>query len=518
MRTSSCPEVGSLIYDYTLILIKKQCILCRRHSGVQADGDAVLHPLCKNDDFLLRSLYDKLDMNNRENSRKQGVRTDMDRIYSMDRYDVKPIFLHGGGDFLLDTAAPGSKSITNRALMLAALADGESTLEGVLFSDDSRHFLQCLEDLGFALEIDEAACRVKVTGCGGRIPRDGVSIDVGSAGTCARFLTAMLGLSRGRWHLDASPQMKRRPMAPLLNTLISLGCAVTYDEKEGFFPFTLTGAGISSAETTVDIGDSSQFLSALLMAGVLADHDFTIHITGDHGLSYIRMTMQMMRQFGAEVRTQDGRSYRIAGRSRYSARRYQIEPDMSAAAYFYGMAAISGGSTLVRHIHRDSLQGDIRLLDTLEAMGCRVEETPEGIRLTGPAGGRLHGMTIDMGSFSDQALTIAALAPFADGDVRICNVGHIRLQECDRMAAIVSNLARMGITAGMTDSDILIHPGQPQPAEVETYNDHRVAMAFSLTGLKAPGITILDPLCCRKTFEDYFERLEDICADYEGQR
>lgn len=430
----------------------------------------------------------------------------------METYTVKPIFYHRTEPFNLTIEAPGSKSITNRALMLAALSDGETILNGALFSDDSRHFLQCLMDLGFDVDINEEAHSVRVVGLGGIIPRENASIHVGSAGTAARFLTAMLGCAKGTYHLDASPQMKKRPMAPLLQTLTDLGCTITYDEKPGFFPFTIHSQGITASEATVDIGDSSQFLSALLMSAVMISHDFRIHITGTHGLSYIRMTTQMMCQFGAHVSDLGDGTWLIPGSSRYHAYTYQIEPDVSAAAYFYGMAALSGGSVLVRHVHFDSLQGDIALIHAFEEMGCTASDTPEGILLNGAPDGQLHGIDIDMSSFSDQALTLAAIAPFADGPVRIRNIGHIRLQESDRMAAIVENLARMGIRSEIRENDICIDPGQPGPALIETYDDHRVAMAFSLTGLRTPGIVIGNPLCCRKTFENYFDVLDSICA------
>ena len=362
----------------------------------------------------------------------------------MNIYEVQPIFSHPTHPFELTIDAPGSKSITNRALMLAALANGETLLKGALFSDDSRHFLQCLKDLGFDVVVDEPAHTVRITGLGGRIPKETAAINVGSAGTAARFLTAMLGCAKGVWHLDASEQMKKRPMAALLNTLTDLGCRIDCHEKEGYFPFTIYSEGITA----------------------------------------------------------------------YQSQDYQIEPDVSAAAYFYGMAVLSGGNVLVRHVHFDSLQGDVALLRTFEKMGCSAEDTPEGIRLTGPAQGRLHGIDIDMSSFSDQALTMAAIAPFADSPTFIRGIGHIRLQESDRMAAIVENLSRMGIHAAIEGNDIYIEPGTPHVATIETYDDHRVAMAFSLTGLRTPGIIISNPLCCRKTFENYFDVLDAICRNY----
>ena len=429
----------------------------------------------------------------------------------MDTYNVKPIFIDPRPDFSLTVSAPGSKSITNRALMIAALAEGTSRLSGVLFSDDSRHFLSCLQDLGFDLEINEALCEVRIQGCGGQIPKKEAAINVGSAGTAARFLTAMLGMAGGTYHLDASEQMRKRPMAPLLKAMRALGCEITCEGEADHFPFTITSSGVKASEAQVNIDDSSQFLSALLMAGVSLDHDFTINVTGSHGMAYVDMTAEMMRRFGANVAQPDARTYVVSGACSYQARDYMIEPDVSAAAYFYGMALLSGGNVLVRGVHSDSLQGDLAVLDAFCRMGCRKKEEPEGIRLYGAENALVHGIDIDMHTFSDQALTIAAIAPYADAPVTIRNVAHIRLQECDRMAAIVSELSRMGIDAEADGTDIIIRPGDPKPALIETYGDHRVAMAFALTGLRAEGIVIKDPLCCRKTFENYFKILDEIC-------
>ena len=431
----------------------------------------------------------------------------------MDIYKVKPIFMSPRPDFSLTVNAPGSKSITNRALMIAALAEGRSRLTGVLFSDDSRHFLSCLQDLGFDLKIDEPAREVTITGCGGKIPKKEAAIDVGSAGTAARFLTAMLGMAGGTYQLDASEQMRRRPMAPLLNAMRALGCRITCEGEADHFPFTIISSGITASEATVNIDDSSQFLSALLMAAPILGHDFRIDVTGSHGMAYVEMTARMMQQFGADIIQNEKNTFEIKGGNVYRARDYAIEPDVSAAAYFYAMAALSGGSVLVRGVHKDSLQGDIKILDALCQMGCSCFEEEEGIRLHGAENARIHGIDIDMHEFSDQALTIAAIAPYADAPVKIRNVAHIRLQECDRMQAIVNELTRCGISASHTGKDIIIEPGSPRPALIETYGDHRVAMAFALTGLRAEGITIKDPLCCKKTFENYFEMLECVIGD-----
>lgn len=411
-------------------------------------------------------------------------------------------------------SVPGSKSITNRALLLATLAEGTSTLRGTLFSDDSRHFLKCIQDLGFSTTVDEENATITVTGLGGQIPTKEASIYVGSAGTAARFLTAFLGITPGTWHLDASAQMRRRPMGPLMEALRVLGCEIRFDETEDHFPFTLVSHGFGTETISVNIDNSSQFLSALLIASCLSPKGLTTGVTGTHGMSYIDMTVKMMEQFGVTVQKNTGEhiSYHTNAGQSYQAKDYQIEPDISAACYFYAAAALLGTSVTVNHVTKDSLQGDIRFLDLLVKMGCTLSETPEGLCITGPADGKLHGICADMSAFSDQAITLAALAPFADSPTTITGIGHIRHQESDRIHAIVTELGKMGIKCDELDSSITIYPGNPKPCAVDTYDDHRMAMGFALIGLKAEGIAINDPDCCRKTFENYFEVLDDLIS------
>ena len=417
---------------------------------------------------------------------------------------------------ILKVTVPGSKSITNRALLLATLASGKTTLKGVLFSDDSRHFLKCVQDLGFETTVDEVTKVVEVTGFGGDVPKKEASIYVGSAGTAARFLAAYLGVSNGTYHLDASEQMRKRPMAPLLNSLKELGCEIECEQEEGFFPFTVKSSGFGKEEIAVDIEKSSQFLSALLISGILAPNGLQVRTIGSHGMAYIKMTMQMMEQFGvhvaeaygAEDTDDEGHVYNIDAGQYYQALDYQIEPDVSAAGYFYAMGALLGVPVQVMHVKEDSMQGDIRFLHILEQMGCTLEEKADGIVLYPPADGELKGIQADMSACSDQAITLAGVAPFAKGPTTITGIGHIKFQECNRMDAICSQLTKMGIRCEQTESTITIYPGTPKATEVETFDDHRMAMGFSLIGLMAEGITILDPGCCKKTFEDYFETLE----------
>lgn len=418
----------------------------------------------------------------------------------------------------LTVSVPGSKSITNRALLLATLANGTSTLRGVLFSDDSRHFLKCIQELGFQTTADETESCITVTGLGGKIPKTDSSLYVGSAGTAARFLTAYLGVSHGKWHLDASAQMRRRPMAPLLSSLETLGSNISYEGEPGFFPFTITGQGFQSSHVKVNIGHSSQFLSALLISSCLSEKEISIEVEGSHGMAYIDMTRRMMKQFGVEtVRTASAAVqhtvFTTAAGQSYHPLDYQVEPDVSAACYFYAMAALLGISVTVKNVHASSMQGDLQFLKLLKQMGCTTEDTPEGICLTGAANGRLKGITADMSAFSDQAITLAAIAPFADTPTTITGIGHIRFQESDRIHAIVTELGRMGIRCKEQADSITVFPGTPVPCTVETYEDHRMAMGFSLIGLRIPGIQIANPDCCKKTFENYFAVLDACVAE-----
>ncbi len=439
----------------------------------------------------------------------------------------------------IEVSVPGSKSITNRALLIAALAKGKSVIKGVLFSDDSRYFLQALLDLGFRVEADEESRTVEIEGCGGKIPKKEASVYVGSAGTAARFLTALLGLSDGRYRMDSSGQMKKRPMKELLTALMDLGAEVEFLEEAYHFPFVIGCPSWKKQEVTVDVDKSSQFLSALLISSVLSERDFEIRVAGNHGMAYVDMTVSMMNRFGVSVEQRkltgvqtdsDGTgitaSYRISKDADYTPLCYEVEPDLSAACYFYAMCPILRVPAKVKGVKWDCLQGDIRFLHVLERMGCSVvKDFPEcsadfssedGLVLL-PPDDKLRGGRFDLSAFSDQALTLAAIAPFAESDVVIEHVGHIRLQECDRIEAILHNLRAMGIACREENGTITVHPGQIQACEIETYEDHRVAMAFSIPGLTCDGIIIQNPACCRKTFENYFDVLEGLCTKQEKE-
>ena len=437
---------------------------------------------------------------------------------------------------------PGSKSLSNRVLLLAAKSEGTSVVSGVQFSDDTRHFLQSLRDLGYELEIDEKNYQVTVHGCGRDIPKKKATIDVGSAGTGARFLTSFLAFSDGEYEIQCSEQMKKRPMMELFHTLEDLGVSFRYLEEKGHLPIKLRGLFASSDEESseenelqaeeiaqktyqleLDISRSTQYLTAWLLTFAGSGVVGKIRVTSEKKTgTYIRMTMDLLKDFGVPV-TFDGDIYVVDGREPIKAQDYQIEVDMSGACYFYAAAAILGGEVEVENVRRDLHQGDLKFLDVLEQMGCKVEEGQKGLRLIAHAqAGQypvLHGIKLNMNQFSDQALTLAAIAPFADSVTEITGIAHIRGQECDRIHAMVENLTALGIRVEELEDGVRIYPldtnkvDASQKVMIHTFEDHRVAMAFTLTGLRIPGVVIENPECCRKTFENYFEIWDDILTE-----
>lgn len=412
----------------------------------------------------------------------------------------------------ISAVVPGSKSITNRALLIAALAEGKSVLKGCLFSDDSRHFIEALVQLGFPVEVDEEKREVAITGFGGKIPKKEATIDVGSAGTAARFLTALLGLSKGKYNIISSDQMKKRPMQELLQSLESMGAEIDYWEKEYHFPFTIGNSGHYAGSVEINVDRSSQFLSALLISAMVMKKDFEITVTGTHGMAYVEMTVRMMQQFGIKVdRASSASVYTISADSAYNSMSYEIEPDISAACYFYAMSPLLSVKSQVCGVHRTCIQGDIAFLDVLSDMGCTLEENEQGIICIPPESGRIKGGKWNLSAFSDQALTLAAVAPFADSDVEIDGIQHISFQECDRINAIIVNLTNMGVSVEKTASGVKIFSGKTDihsECQIQTFEDHRVAMSFTLPGLVLDGVQIQNPYCCRKTFEDFYEVLE----------
>jgi 3-phosphoshikimate 1-carboxyvinyltransferase len=304
-------------------------------------------------------------------------------------------------------------------------------------------------------------------------------------------------------------------MKPLFDVLTDMGAKISYLENEGFLPIRIEGIGnrISLNEmynVKLDISKSTQFLSALLLISPMLKQGMNIEITSERkDGSYIRITRKMMEQFGVNV-SFDGVNYTLDKNSSYKAGVYQIEPDVSAACYFYAAAAITGGRVVVKNVTWECMQGDLKFIKLLGDIGCKVTDTPKGIEVIGAKDGKIDGITVDMKDFSDQAITLAAIAPFAKSDVRIENIGHIRLQESDRIHAIATELNNLGVSCCEEESAVTIHPSLPHGGLVHTYDDHRMAMGFSLIGLRVEGIEIDDYKCCRKTFEEYFDVLDKL--------
>jgi len=303
-----------------------------------------------------------------------------------------------------------------------------------------------------------------------------------------------------------------RPMKPLLASLSALGARFEFLGQPDCLPYRIRGTKAPAGTVSLQANISSQFLSALLLAGVGGERDLEIIIDGEVAAKpYVEMTLAMMRQFGVNVENRSFRRFLIPAGQRYCGNsQYLIEPDISNANYFFALATLTGGTVLVRNVKLEALQGDIGFLKVLKQLGSQVEQTPEGVRVTGPRDGVYPGLTADLGGTPDQTMTLAALAPFATGPTVIKNVGIIKYHESNRLLAIRTELTKMGVRCEETEDGLIIQPGQPQPAAVETYDDHRMAMAFALMGVRSEGIRILNPGCTAKTFEGYFELLSQM--------
>lgn len=405
---------------------------------------------------------------------------------------------------------PGSKSITNRALLLAALAEGESTLSGALFSDDTRYMAAALNEIGLPVLAEDGGRVLRVAGGGGSWPVSRADLFVGNAGTAMRFLIAALCLGDGRYRIDGSARMRERPIGPLVEALNRLGADVRCELDSGTPPVVIAARGLRGGRTEIDASHSSQFLSALLHVAPYAASDVEIAV-GDDLIArpYVAMTLRVMQQFGVAVERDDLRSFRVAAGQRYRGRDYSIEPDASGAHYFWAAAALSGGRVRVEGIGTDSMQGDVAFVDVLERMGAEVQRGHDFVEVCGR--GALSGVDVDMNAISDTAPTLAVLGAFATSPVSIRNVRHLRWQESDRLHAVATELDRLGVEVEERDDGITVHPARPRPSEpVHTYDDHRIAMSFALAGLVVDGVRISDPGCVAKTFPDYFERLEGL--------
>jgi 3-phosphoshikimate 1-carboxyvinyltransferase len=420
--------------------------------------------------------------------------------------DSRPLLIEPRGPLHARVQVPGSKSISNRALLVAGLARGESQLRGVLDSDDTRVMARALEALGAKLSID--GDRWSVSGVDGKPRVPSAKLDVGASGTAARFLTALIALVPGEALLDGSARMRERPIAELVDALRRLGVRVTAEGRGGCPPVRCVGGVPFGGETEVDARRSSQYVSALLLVAPYAQRSVELRLTQGALVSrpYVEVTLQVMQAFGAEAEFRAaGVLHVTAGRS-YEARDYAIEPDASTAAYFFAAAAIAGGRVAVEGLPARSAQADMGFLALLERMGCRVDLGSTGVEVHGPSA-RLKAVDVDMNAMPDAVLAAAVTALFAEGTTRIRNVGNLRIKESDRLAALETELCKLGASAHADADSLTITPGPLHAAEIATYDDHRMAMAFALVGLRVNGVRICDPGCVSKSWPGYFEAL-----------
>ena len=404
---------------------------------------------------------------------------------------------------------PGSKSITQRALIAAALADGESTLLGPLESEDTRYTAAALEQMG--VTVDKGKGKWIVQGNGGRIVTPEKEIFLGNNGTATRFLTSVAALGDGTFQITGDERMAERPILPLMQALQGWGVDIASMNSNGCPPLLIKANGLSGGKTILPEGKSSQYLSSLLLVGPYARKMAELDVEGKIlSLPYVIMTLAVMEAFGIRVEANEALSSYVIPRGKYNAGEYAIEGDASNASYFYAAAAVTGGEVTVPNVPVPSLQGDAVFVALLARMGCQINKTGEGLTVSGPK--ELKGITIDMGDMPDVVPTLAVVASQARGRTTIKNIAHLRIKECDRLHVMAVELAKMGARVQELDDTLIIEGKDPDTpmhgAEIETYNDHRIAMSFAVAGLAVPGVKILGEECVAKSFPDFWERFQ----------
>lgn len=407
---------------------------------------------------------------------------------------------------------PGSKSLTNRALICAALAEGASVLEGALVSEDTEVMIAALGRLGVAIDSQRGGTRLKVVGVGGNLSGADEPLLVGNSGTTMRFLTAASTLAARPVIIDGVPRMRERPIGDLLNALKQLGADVTSVHNEGFPPVRVAGGGLPGGTAKIRGDLSSQFYSGLLLAAPYAQQDVELVVDGTLvSVPYVRMTLRVMQDFGVVAEaTEPFDRVVVPGRQTYRGAHYEVEADASAASYFFAAAAVAGGEVCVEGLSEQSLQGDVGFCQCLAEMGCSVQYRPNEIVVRRE--GVLRGIDVDMNAISDTVQTLAVVALFAEGTTRIRNVAHIRHKETDRIHAVAVELRKLGATVRELEDGLEIVPGELQGAAIDTYDDHRMAMSFAVAGLKIPGVVINDPGCTAKTYPGFFEDFRGLAA------
>lgn len=417
---------------------------------------------------------------------------------------------------------PGSKSITNRALLLAALSENGTQLQEALFSEDTEVMVDCLEKLGFHLREDHGGRSIYIEGQGGKIPNHEASLYFANAGTAARFVTALCALHpNGTYHLDGSEAMRKRPMRGLLQALTAQGATVQFLENEGFFPLILKTKGLTGGPLTLDASASSQILSALLMVAPYTKEPFSITLEGKTvSEPFVQMTLSMMEQFGYSGATQENSTrYTVHSQAPYTSNKsYTVEPDATAASYFMALPLVTRGTLAIENLSTITLQGDIVFANVLESLGFSIDRTDTAWTFASPLDLEDKPQTFDFNSISDTFLTLAALAPLFPQSLTLDGLAHTRHQETDRIHAMETELKRLGQKVSSTDGSITIEPEPLHSATIQTYHDHRVAMSFGILGCLdlngdgTPWITIDNPDCCAKTFPNFFETLASLHA------
>lgn len=408
---------------------------------------------------------------------------------------------------------PGSKSLSNRALLLAALAEGTSKITNLLESDDTRHMLNALKILGVNYQLSEDKTECVIEGNGGAFEHsEEIELFLGNAGTAMRPLTAALCLGVGRYHMTGEPRMEERPIGHLVDALRQAGAKISYEKNEGYPPLTIDADGLEGGEVEIDGAISSQFLTALLMAAPLIENDTTIKIKGELvSKPYIDITLDIMKDFGVTVENSDYQVFRVKGGQSYKAvESFMVEGDASSASYFLAAAAIKGGRVKVTGIGKKSIQGDIRFADVLEKMGAEVEWGDTYIAVSR---GELHAIDMDFNHIPDAAMTIATTALFAEGTTTLRNIYNWRVKETDRLTAMATELRKVGAEVEEGEDYLKVTPPAVlKHAAIDTYDDHRMAMCFSLLALDPASVTINEPECTAKTFPTYFNVLESISS------
>jgi len=408
-----------------------------------------------------------------------------------------------------EVPVPGSKSITQRALIAAALADGKSTLLNPLESEDTRYTAAALEQMG--VKVEKKNDRWLIHGNGGRIAAPEQEIYLGNNGTATRFLTSVAALGSGTYEITGDARMAERPIMPLMQALQGWGVDIASRNNNGCPPLVIRANGLTGGKTVLPEGKSSQYLSSLLLVGPYARQQAELEVEGEIlSLPYIFMTLAVMDTFGIRVEANEALNRYTIPQGAYRAMEYAIEGDASNASYFYAAAAVTGGEVTVPNVPVPSLQGDAAFVALLARMGCQINKTGEGLTVTGPE--ELRGITIDMAGMPDVVPTLAVVAAQARGRTTIRNIAHLRIKECDRLHVMAVELSKMGAKVQELD-DALIIEGRDDAAplhgaEIETYNDHRIAMSFAVAGLGVPGVKILGEGCVAKSFPDFWERFE----------